>query len=297
MIDLSVIILSYNTLAITKQCLQSLFTSLAQSSSIKSEIIVIDNGSSDGSVNMLKAFEREHQSPSITWKCQYNAENAGYPKGNNQGIAMAGGTFILLLNSDVIIEQVDFHILLQYMKSHPDVGVLTVKVNLASGGIDPASHRGFPTLWNSFSYFMKLERIFGYLPYIGKLFGGYHLTHLSLTTTHEIDAPAGAFFLTRKPITDKVGGFDEQFFMYGEDLDLSYRIKKEGYKIIYYPLFYVTHLKRSSGLGKTDPVIQKRTHTYFYDSMKIFFQKHYAPKYPPLLNKFIYWSIDLKSKL
>lgn len=294
--DLSIIILSYNTREITNQCLQSLFTSLSKDS-ITSEIIVIDNASSDGSVDMLQAFEKEHKTASIMWKFQYNAENVGYPKGNNQGMAMASGTYILLLNSDVIIEQVDFAGLLKYMKTNPAVGVLTVKVNLPGGGIDPASHRGFPTIWNSFCYFLKLEKIFGHVPGLSQIFGGYHLTHLDLNTIHEIDAPAGAFFLTRKSITDKVHGFDEEFFMYGEDLDLSYRIKKEGYKAIYYPSSYVTHLKRQSGLKKADSEIQKRTQRHFYESMKIFFKKHYSAQYPSIINQFIYWSIDLKSKL
>jgi GT2 family glycosyltransferase len=296
MVDLSVIILSYNTQEITKQCLQSLVESLSKSS-IHSEIIVIDNASSDGSVEMIKAFEKEHQISNIIWKCQYNTENVGYPKGNNQGFALSSGTFILLLNSDVIVEQVDFSSLLKYMNENPNAGVLTVKVNLPSGGIDPASHRGFPTIWNSFCYFTKLEKIFGRLPVIGKFFGGYHLTHLNLLTIHEIDAPAGAFFLTRKSVIEKTQGFDEQFFMYGEDLDLAYRIKKEGFKVIYYPLFHVLHLKRSSGLEKKDPEIRKRTRKCFYDAMKIFFKKHYASNYPNFVNQFIYWSIDLKSKL
>lgn len=297
MTDLSVIILSYNTKEITTECLQSLFETLSAAPSITSEIIIIDNASSDGSVETLKSFEKEHQAQSISWKSLYNAENVGYPKGNNQGMNIAKGTFILLLNSDVIIEQVDFPELLEYMKKNQEIGVLTVKVNLPSGGIDPASHRGFPTVWNSFCYFFKLEKLFGHLPVIGKLFGGYHLTNLDLNTTHQIDAPAGAFFLTRKSITDAVGGFDQDFFMYGEDLDLSYRIKKAGYNVVYYPVFHVIHLKRQSGLQKADSEIRIRTRKYFYDSMKIFFQKHYASKYPNFVNKFIYWSIDLKSKL
>lgn len=297
MIDLSVIILSYNTCDITKQCLQSLCASLKQSSSLKTEIIVIDNASSDGSTEMIRDFERQNQASNIMWKCQFNSENVGYPKGNNQGFAMSTGTYILLLNSDAIVEQVDFAALITYMNNNADIGVLTVKVNLPSDGIDPASHRGFPTIWNSFCYFMKLEKLFGKVPVIGTFVGGYHLTHLNLSTIHEIDAPAGAFFLTRKSIIDKTGGFDEQFFMYGEDLDLAYRIKKTGYKILYYPLFHVIHLKRSSGLEKKDPAIRRKTRAYFYDSMKIFYKKHYASKYPQFINQFIYWSIELKGKV
>ncbi len=281
---LSIIILSYNTAEITKKCLLSLFKSLNNDKALEYEVIVVDNGSTDKSVEMLKSGKVGKL------KLIENKENIGYPKGNNQALKSAQGKYILFLNSDVIIDKLRFGRLLNYFDSRPEVGVLTVRVNLSTGSIDPASHRGFPTLWNSFCYFFKLEKL-------GKIFGGYHLSYLDLSAIHEIDSPSGAFYLVRKEILDKVGGFDERFFMYGEDLDLSFRIKELGYKIIYYPLFRVTHLKYASGLKNGDGETKTTVKKHFYNAMKIFYEKHYSAVYPSLLNKLIYMLIDLKSKL
>ena len=106
------------------------------------------------------------------------------------------------------------------MEQDSSIGVMTVKVVLPDGSLDPASHRGFPTIWRSFSYYSGLEKVFGKLPFLNRAFGGYHLTYENLKKRHEIDSPTGAFYLTRKETFDKVNGFDESFFMYGEDLDL-----------------------------------------------------------------------------
>ncbi len=297
MVHLTVIILSFNTKEITRQCLDSLVKSISETPRINFEIIVIDNASSDGSPEMLHQYPNEHGIHNITWKVINNIENKGFVRGNNQGIAISHGNYVLFLNSDVIVNNVNFEEVIKYLELHEQIGALTIQVNLTQDGIDPASHRGFPTIWNSFCYFSKLEKVLGKLPLLGKVFGGYHLTYLNLNTIHEIDSPTGAFFLTRKDILNKIGGFDEEFFMYGEDLDLAYRIKQSGYQIIYYPLFTVTHLKRSSGLKKKDIGIRSKTRIYFYDAMKIFFRKHYSHNYPALINSFIYWSIDLKRKL
>lgn len=279
---LSVIILSYNTKELTFRCLTSLFKSL-QKSSLDAEVIVVDNNSKDGSIAMLE----EIQNLNSKLKIIKNQENYGYPKGNNQGLRAAEGEYILFLNSDVVIEKVDFVKVLSYMDEHKDVGGLTVRVNLSSNGIDPASHRGFPTIWNSFTYFFKLEQLTKNIPLLNRIFGGYHLTNLNLNRVHEIDSPSGAFFLTRRNILNKTGGFDEKFFMYGEDLDLSFRIKDRGFKMIYYPLYRIIHFKHSSGFRKD----------HFYKAMKIFYQKHYQSKYSLLVNKIVYLFIDLIKRL
>jgi GT2 family glycosyltransferase len=264
---------------------------------VKTEIIIIDNASSDESPKMIASFKNKLHSKNIEVVTVFNKENLGYPKGNNQGIKMAKGTFILLLNSDVIIESVNFERLIEYMKEHEDVGVLTIQLDLPKGGIDPASHRGFPTAWNAFCYFTKLEKLLGKRPLIGKYFGGYHLTHKDLRSIHDIDAPAGAFFLTRKTILRKVEGFDESFFMYGEDLDLAYRIKDLGCRIVYYPLYAAIHMKRASGLKGTNETVRKKTRIHFYNAMKIFYTKHYQKKYPSILRSLIFFFIDLKAKM
>ncbi len=291
--DLSIIILSFNTKELTKNCLDSVVKSL-QNSVLKTEIIVIDNASKDGSVEMLKEFSKNNHSKNIKLEFIFNNENVGYPKGNNQGIKVAKGKYVLLLNSDVVINDVDFEDVLQYINTHPEIGVLTVKLNLPQGGIDPASHRGFPTAWNAFCYFSKLERYLGRFKPLSKIFGGYHLLERSLDTVHEIDSPTGAFFLTRLSLLKDIQGFDEGFFMYGEDLDLAYRIKKKGYKVIYYPHYTATHFKHHSGLKGKDEGIRKKTRVHFFEAMKIFYTKHYDTKYPFIIKKLIFLFIDFK---
>lgn len=289
--DLSIIVLSYNTKEITSQCLKSLIQNLF-SSSIKLEILVVDNASKDGSTEILKEFELKNSEI----KTILLDENCGYSKANNKALKQSQGRYILFLNSDVIIKDVDFDKLVSYMDSSLKIGALTVRVDLQDGKIDPASHRGFPTLWRSLCYFSGMEKIFGKIPIMNKLIGGYHLLGSNMKAIHEIDSLSGAFFLTRKEIVKKLNGFDEDFFMYGEDIDLSYRIKKMGYKILYYPLYSVLHLKYKSGLGNHNNVIRKQIHNHFYEAMKIFYRKHYDAKYPSYINNFIYFLVDLKNK-
>jgi len=294
--DLSVIVLSYNTKRITEDCLDSLYKSLL-SSKILSEVIVVDNNSADGSTTMINKFKKRKSIDKIQIKSIFNNQNLGFPKGNNQGIKIASGKNILFLNSDVLIKNLKWDDLLEYFNKNSEVGVLTVKVLLTNGKVDPASHRGFPTVWNSFCYYSKLEKIFGKLPVANKLFGGYHMTYFSHNFTHQIDSPSGAFYLTRKKILDSINGFDDKtFFLYGEDLDLSFRIKKMGYKILYYPKFNVLHLKSVSGLKKKNLKIKNETRGHFYDAMKKFYAKHYYDKYPKFISKLVYFFIDFKKK-
>lgn len=286
MLKLSIIILSYNTAAITKRCLTSLYKALSNDKVIEYEVIVVDNGSTDDTVKLLTSLRVNEL------RVIQNKTNLGFAKANNQAVKIAQGKYILFLNSDVIVDKISLKQLLNYLDDRPEVGALTVKVNLSGGMIDSASHRGFPTIWNSLCYFLGLEKIFRNLPLVGQLFGGYHLTSLALNSIHEIDSPSGAFYLTRKRIMDEVGGFDEDYFMYGEDIDLSFKIKKLGYKILYYPLFQVIHLKYASGLKKNDGKVKK----YFYDAMKIFYKKHYHKCHPKIINNLVYLFIDLKSR-
>jgi len=291
---LSVIILSYNTKDITRVCLEKLVKSLLVTS-FQSEIIVVDNASEDGSQDMIVAFKKDNSSKKISIRSILNQQNEGFPKGNNQALHNASGEYILFLNSDVLIEKLNWDTLLKFADSKKNLGALTVRVELPSKDIDPASHRGFPTVWNSFCYFSQMEKITRYIPSLQKLFGGYHLTHLDLSKIHEIDSPSGAFYLSPKKVLDSLNGFDEMFFMYGEDLDLSYRIKAHGLKIIYYPNETVTHLKYQSGLKNKQA--QKRTRRYFYDSMRIFYKKHYEGRNLWIIDQLVFFLIRLKSSL
>jgi len=245
MYDLSIIIPSYNTKDTTYKCIDLLINNLSKTT-FKYQIIVVDNHSSDGSTAMLKKFKNNN------FVLITNVKNEGYAKANNIGLRYAQGRTILYLNSDVIIDEtISFIKILTFLDNHSHVAGLTVKVILPTGKLDMACHRGFPTLWRSFCYFIKLESIFKYIPILNSVFCGYHLWNKLNDSIHEIDSPSGAFFLVKKQVVDKIGGFDEDYFMYGEDLDLSYRIKKLGLKIIYYPLFTVVHLKGQSGMALT----------------------------------------------
>ncbi len=296
MTDLSVIIPSYNTRAITSRCLDALMQNLSEEKAVSAEIIVVDNASSDGSVKMLAEYQKKQDRVQI--KTIFNRSNLGYPKANNQGLKIARGKYILLLNSDAIVKNIDFGKLLIYFDRYPEVGGLTVKVTLPNGQIDSASHRGFPTIWNSLCYFSGLEKIFGGVPVLNRFFGGYHLKHLDLNKIHEIDSALGAFYLLRKNVLSEIDGFDDKnFFFYGEDLDLSYRIKQAGYKIIYYPRFEVLHLKYASGLNKSNREIREKTKEHFYEAMKIFYRKHYEKKHLWLINQLVYFFINLKKEI
>lgn len=288
--DLSVIIVSYNTKDLTFQCISKLQDALSKSS-LKAELIIIDNNSQDDSPEALKKI-----ADNKNIRVLYNTGNNGYGKANNQGLALAEGRYVLYINSDVLVpNEPFFDFLINEMDSHSLYGALTVRVQLSSGGIDPASHRGFPTVWRSFCYYVGLEKITTHIPVLNKVFGGYHLTSLPLATKHEIDSPSGAFFLSRKDLLDTLQGFDEDFFMYGEDIDLAFRIKRLGYLILYDPTYTVLHLKYQSGISKTNNLaIQKKTHDCFYESMAIFYKKHYEKNYPRWVSTLIYTVINQK---
>ncbi|MFZ2206087.1 MAG: glycosyltransferase family 2 protein [Microgenomates group bacterium] len=288
--DLSVIIVSFNTKELTLQCIDKLQNALSKGS-LKSEIIIIDNNSHDGSAESLKKMADGNDVKVIL-----NSENTGFGKPNNQGLAIAEGRYVLYLNSDVYVpEEAFLDKLIKQMDENPLLGALTVRVNLASGSIDPASHRGFPTVWRSLCYYAGLEKLTANIPVLNRLFGGYHLTYLPLNTRHEIDTPTGAFFLARKDVLDVLKGFDEVFFMYGEDIDLSFRIKRLGYSIVYDPTYTVLHLKNQSGIKRKNNVtIQKKTRNYFYESMAIFYKKHYEQCYPRWISALVYAAINRK---
>lgn len=292
MTPLSIIIVSYNTKETIKKCLLSLKKNFDKYS-LDYEVIVVDNNSQDGSAEFLFDLEKSWNSLHVF----KNKKNIGYGRGNNIGFEKSQGKFILYLNSDAIVDDIDFSDLIQLMKMQDNIGALTVKVVLPTGEIDPASHRGFPTLWHSFSYFSGLEKTFFKIPFLKNIFGGYHLVKMNLNTIHEIDVLTGAFLFTKREIINKIGGFDEEYFAYGEDIEMSFQIKKLGFKILYYPLWKVLHIKSVSGLKKDDNLIRNKTNSYFYDSMKIFYKKHYAQNHNWLVNQLVYMMINIKSRV
>ncbi len=290
MADLSIIIVSHNTKELLTNTLHSVFNALSGDKSLSAEVIVVDNGSTDGSADAVAVLCNKHRN----LKLHETGANLGFSKANNIGASLAVGNYLLFLNSDTVVNSLKAGELIRYLDDHPKVGALGIKLVLPDGTIDPACHRGFPTIWRSFTYLSGLERISSPLPILNRLFGGYHLTHLPRTTIHEVDAISGAFFMMHRELFMKIKGFDEAFFMYGEDVDLAFRIKQAGYTVMYYPLQCITHIKGQSGMKHTDVAIKRKTSTYFFDAMNIFYRKHYAVHYPELLNKVVYRAIEFK---
>lgn len=315
MVELSVIILNYNTKELLKQCLNSLLENHElRIRNQEYEVIVVDNGSTDNSVEMVKEFINKHsrqfasgteslsrerkvrvphirensRKPPI--KLIENRANLGFAKGNNQGIKVAKGKYVLLLNSDTVVEKDTLSVMVKFMEENPKVGVATCRVELPDGKLDPACHRGFPTPWASLTYFLGLEKLFPK----SKIFAQYHQTFKDLNTIHEIDSLTGAFYFVRHTVVNRVGLLDEDYFMYGEDLDWSYRIKQAGWKIMYLPDVKITHLKRQSGRENVSAEERKKATGYFYSTMKLFYQKHYQDKYPFFINWLMIWGINLK---
>ncbi len=225
----------------------------------------------------------------------FNDKNLGYTKANNQGIRLAQGRYILCLNSDTVLQKDTIKIMIEFMDKNMQYAGATCKVLLPNGEIDKACHRGFPTPWAAFTYFSGLEKIFSH----SKIFSQYHQEWLDLNSIHDISVISGAFLLIRRNIMNKIGLFDEQFFMYGEDIDLCYRLNKLGYKIAYNPNTKIIHYKKQSGRSKKkhnfitqkDLIIKERATNYFYETMKIFYDKHYKHKYSWLIRHLVLWGI------
>lgn len=270
--DLSIIIVNYNTKQLTKQTLNSIYT---KHYSFQYEVFVSDNGSTDGSIDMIKK-----EFPQVT--LIENKKNLGFSKANNVAIKKAEGKYILLLNSDTIVENDCLEKCLEYMDKHKDTGALGCKVVLPDGKLDKACKRSFPTPANAFYNALKLDRLFPN----SKRFGKYNLTFLDENKIHEVDCLVGAFMLVRREAIDEVGLLDEDFFMYGEDIDWCYRIKKAGWKIVYYPKGKIIHYKGGSSKKKNPRLIYE-----FYRAMYLFYNKHYKDRYPWIITIITYIGI------
>lgn len=241
------------------------------------EIFVVDNASVDGSVKMVK-----EKFPGVN--CIANQDNLGFAKANNQAIRKSKGEYVLLLNPDTIVETDTFSKIIAFMDNHPDAGGLGVKMVDGTGRFLPESKRGLPTPQVAFYKVFGLSRLFP----ASKIFNKYHLGYLDKDKTHQVDILAGAFMLMRKSVLEKVGLLDEAFFMYGEDIDLSYRITKAGYHNYYYPDARIIHYKgESTKKGSLNYVF------VFYNAMIIFARKHYTAKnallFSMLINIAIYF--------
>jgi GT2 family glycosyltransferase len=271
--DLAIIILSFNTQFWLKKTLLSVKEFYLDKTRYRVEVIVVDNGSTDGSVEMVRK--------TCTWaKLMESGGNLGFAGGNNVALRTLTARYGMLLNSDT-----EFHpgsnvdLLIEYLDEHPEAGMITPRVEMPDGSLDPASHRGEPTPWASLTYFMGLEKLFPKSP----TFGQYHQTFKNYNEIHEIDACTGAAMVFRTQFMQKkVGLLDERFFMYAEDLDWCRRFCEAGKKIIFYPGVQITHHKYKSGIKSQSARLSKKVHNAFYDTMLMYYDKWYAKHYPKM---------------
>lgn len=273
--DLSIIVLNYKTRDLTLACLQSVFSS---ATSYTYEVILIDNASNDGIIPTA-----EEQYPQVI--CIANTDNVGFSKANNQGIRIAKGRYVLLLNSDTIVQPDTLDVMLRFMDENPTVGASGCKIVLPDGSLDKACKRGFPTPSASFYYAFGFSKLFPNTP----RFNQYQLGYLSPDDDYPIDSLVGAFMLIRREAIDQVGMLDEEFFMYGEDIDWCYRIKEAGWVNYYYPRTQIVHHKGASSRRKPFKIIYE-----FHRAMILFHNKHYRKKYSWLTNAIVYTGVSLK---
>lgn len=274
--DVSIIIVNYKTCELTKNVVKSVLNTVNSSF----EIIVVDNNSQDSSYEKLRnIFNEEIDTGRI--KTISNPINQGFGAANNLAINISKGKFILLLNSDTIVKKGSIDDTLTYIKNCEDVGAIGCKILLPNGELDKACKRIFPNPKNSF------YKLFGFSK-IDKdsKFNDYNLDNLDNDDIYEVDSLVGAFMLVRKETINQIGLLDEDYFMYGEDIDWCYRIKEDGWKVIYYGATEIIHYKGSSNKKQKFKLVYE-----FYRAMYIFYNKHYKKKYSFLTRLMVYMGI------
>jgi len=255
--ELSIIIVNYNVKAFLQNCLLSIKKATEK---IDSEIIVVDNASDDGSIELIKKnFEDVILIESPV--------NLGFSKANNLGLKISQGKYICLINPDTIVEENTFEVMINFMENHPDVGLAGCKILNPDGTFQLACRRSFPTPWVAFTKIIGLSKLFPK----SKLFAKYNLTYLDENQSYEVDAVSGSFMFLRRDVYEKIGGLDETFFMYGEDLDYCYRVKQAGYKVYYVHSTQIIHFKGES--TKRSNIDELK---HFYDAMRLFVRKHFS---------------------
>lgn len=253
---LSIIILSYNVKSLLLDCIKSIPVHKDW------ETIIVDNASTDGSAELA------------TIK---NKTNLGFAAGNNIGIKKSSGEYVLLLNNDTVVYPNSIETVLEYMEKHLEVGAATCRVELADGSLDYSSHRNFPDPINSLLHFVGLKKVSSY-------------TNVNIPNeVHEIDSLTGAFAMVRRTAGEQVGWLDEDYFFNAEDIDLCYKLKEKGWKIMFLPGVKITHLKGAS--SQRTPQSRRAWAANSTDAMHIFYKKHLAQKYPFFVNWIVYIGI------
>ena len=273
--DLSVVIVSYNTRELLLQTLRSVYQA---SHSCSFEVFVVDNASSDGS-----AEETAGLFPDV--RVIRNAENRGFAHANNQAIEAATGRYVLLLNSDTVVLDDTFDMMIEFLDAHPQVGAAGCKVIKPDGTLDLACRRSFPTPMNSLYQALKLDKLRPKSP----RFASYNLTYLDENDIYPVDCLVGAFMMVRRAAIERVGMLDDRFFMYGEDIDWCYRIKQAGWEIWYYPKTTIIHYKGASSRKQKVRMILE-----FHRAMYLYYAKHHAEHTFFVINGLIYLGIAVR---
>lgn len=276
--DLVVVVLSYNSKEFLAPCLTTLKPALE---GLDAEVYVVDNGGADGAAEYVRQ--------NYPWcRALHTGINGGYSFGNNFGLREAGFPdaprfrYALLLNPDTETPPDALRRMISYMDAQADIGVLGPRLVLADGALDLACRRGEPTPATSFFKIFGLADMFPKSP----LFARYNMTFLPEDQAADVDSVVGAGMLIRGEALAKAGLMDEGFFMYGEDIDLNLRIKRLGYRVVYWPGATIKHLKGTSTRKQPERMIRS-----FYDTMAVFHRKHYAHRYPAIFNWLVYATI------
>lgn len=295
-IKLSVIILTYNTKDITLDAIKSIEKNYKDEvGNGIFQIIICDNASTDGTLQTLYEYKK---STSIKlFQIVDNEANLGFSAGNNKGVLYAKGEYVLFLNPDTVVYKDTLNYMIHFMDKSQNVGAASCKLINKDGLIDFNCHRGFPTPWNSFSYFSGLQKIF---PKI-RLFSGYTQGWKNLSSTHEVDAIEGAFMLVPYKIGERVGWWDEDYFFYGEDLQFCYDIKKMNYKIYYVGEVNIMHIggaasgikKESQNITTANIETKRKLQLARFKAMRTFYQKNYKDKYPFFIYYLVQFGINI----
>jgi GT2 family glycosyltransferase len=284
MLDLGIVIVNWNTRDYLRRCLQTVLASAG----VTYRVIVVDNASSDGSADMVRA-----EFPTV--EAIVSPTNGGYSYANNIGLRALGfrgagdvaadaPRYALLLNPDTEVPPDALASMVRYMDDHPEIGAAGPKLVLEDGSLDLACRRSFPTPVVSFYRFSGLSKLFPRHPQ----FGRYNMTFVDPDVEIEVDSVVGAYMQVRRAALEAVGLLDETFFMYGEDLDWAYRIKKAGWKVFYYPAVTVRHIKRAA--SRRSPKAQFE----FQRAMLIFYRKHYRATTPLWLHSLVMMGLLVK---
>ena len=287
---LAIIIVNYNTKEILSDCIQNLFRLNVKDT----KIIVVDNDSKDGSADIVEAQFKGVE--------LIKTENNGLAAGYNLGLSRARDCeYCLFMGTDAFPQIGCIEGVVKFLETNQTVGVATAKMILRNGALDKDAHRGFPTPWTALCYFSRLDQ---YFPK-SRIFNNYFLGWKDMEIPHEIDCCISHFMMVKKEVFEKIGIWDEDFFVFGEDVDFCWRVKQAGYQIYYLPQYACLHYKgvsigtrkESADITKADSTTKLRMKAETTRAMKLFYQKHMYKKYPWIVNKCIEFGISLLRKV